>query len=170
LGALLKVELEVKWMQEYRYTHVGIVTILMILIAASFTAFMFDSGLKTAEGQDAIILKVTGLVVAGVFVLALASFYSFTIQIADGKLTFWFGLGLGKKSFSIEGIRSVGTVKNPWYYFWGIKSIPGGWLYSIAPGGRAIELIFKDSRKIRLGTNRSEEIKKRLDEAIGTST
>jgi len=155
--------------EEYRYTQVGTVTILMMLLAAVFTAFMFDAGLKSPEGQDATILKVTGLVVAGVFVLALASFYSFTIQIADGKLNFWFGFGVVGKSFPIKGIRSVETVKNPWYHLWGIKSIPGGWLYSIAPGGRAIELIFKDNRKIRLGTNRPEEIKQRLDEAIGRS-
>ena len=156
--------------EEFRYTQVGILTILMILLAAAFTAFVFAFGLKSTEGQDATILKVTGLVVAGVFVLALASFYSFTIQIADGKLNFWFGFGVGGKSFPIEGIRSVETVKNPWYYFWGIKSIPGGWLYSIAPGGRAIEMIFKDNRKIHLGTNRPEEIKQRLDKAIGRST
>ncbi len=156
--------------EEFRYTQVGILTILMILLAAAFSAFMFASGLKSTEGRDATILKVAGIVVAGVFVLALASFYSFTIQIADGKLNFWFGFGVGGKSFPIEGIRSVETVKNPWYYFWGIKSIPGGWLYSIAPGGRAIEMIFKDNRKIHLGTNRPEEIKQRLDKAIGRST
>ncbi len=156
--------------EEYRCTQVGIVTILMMLLAAVFTAFMFDSGLKSTEGQDAVILKVTSLVVAVVFVLALASFYSFTIQIADGILNFWFGFGVGRKSFPIEGIRSIETVKNPWYYLWGIKSIPGGWLYSIAPGGRAIELIIKDNRKIHLGTNRPEEIKRRLDKATGRST
>ncbi len=149
--------------EEYRYTQVGILTILMELLTVIFTAFMFDLAIKSNEGQDAVFLKVAGLVVAGVFVLALASFYSFTIQIANEKLNFWFGFGVGRKSFPIEGIRSVEIVKNPWYYFWGIKSIPGGWLYSIAAGGRAIELIFKDNKKIRLGTNSPEEIKQRLD-------
>ena len=47
--------------------------------------------------------------------------------------------------------------------------MPGGWLYSIAPGGRAIELIFNDIKKVRLGTNRPEEIKQRIDQAIGKS-
>ncbi len=156
--------------EEHRYTQVGRLTILMMLLAAVFTAFMFDSGLKSNEGQDATILKVTGLLVAGFFVLALASFYSFTIQIADGNIKFWFGFGVARKSLPLEGILSVEIVKNPWYYLWGIKSIPGGWLYSIAPGGRAIELIFKDDKKIHLGTNNSEEIKQRLDQAIGRAT
>ena len=154
---------------EHRYTQIGLITILMILLAGAFTAFMLASGLESTEGQGAPVLKVTGLVVAGVFVLLLASFYSFTIQIADGKLNFWFGFGAGRKSFPIAEIRSVEIVKNPWYYLWGIKSIPGGWLYSIAPGGRVIELLFKDNRVIQLGTNRPEEVKRSLDEAIGRS-
>ena len=154
---------------EYRYTQIGILTILMILLAAVFTALMFASGLNSTEGGDASVLKVTALVVAGLFVLVLASFYSFTIQIAAGKLNFWFGFGVARKSFPITEILSVEILKNPWYYLWGIKSIPGGWLYSIAPGGLVIELIFKDNRKIHLGTNRPAEIKHILDQAIGRS-
>ena len=152
---------------ESRYTQIGIITILMILLAAVFTAFALYSGINSAEGQSATMLKVTGLVVAGVFVLALASFYSFTIQIVDGKINSWFGFGVARKSFPLEEIRSVEVVENPWYYFWGIKSIPGGWLYSIAPGGQALELVIKDGKLIRLGTNRGEEIKQELDGVRG---
>jgi hypothetical protein len=154
--------------QEYKYTQVGIVTILMILLVGAVIAFLFNAGLKSTEGQDAAVLKVT-VVVTGVFILALALFYSFTIQIADGKLNFWFGFGVIRKSFPIEGIRSCEIVRTPWYYGWGIKSIPGGWLYSIAPGGRALELIFKDDRKIHLGTDRPGEIKQRIDMTIERS-
>jgi hypothetical protein len=64
----------------------------------------------------------------------------------------------------------VEVVQNPWYYFWGIKLIPGGWLYSIAPGGRAVELVMEDRKVIRLGTNRPEEIKQRIAAMVGIST
>ena len=154
--------------QEYKYTQVGIVTILMILLVGAVTVFFVGSGLKFTEGQDAAVLKVI-IVVAGAFILALVLFYSFTIQIADGKLNFWFGFGVIRKSFPIEGIRSCEIVRTPWYYGWGIKSIPGGWLYSVAPGGRALELIFKDDRMIHLGTDRPEEIKQRIDMTIDRS-
>lgn len=153
--------------EEYKYTQIGILTILMILAAAAITAFMIVSGIRSTEDQSATILKVTGLVVVGVFIMALASFYSFTIQISDGKLNFWFGFGIWGKSIPIDEIQSIKIVNNPWYYFWGIKSIPGGWLYSIAPGGQAIELITKGNvNKIHLGTNRPEEITRRLDIAM----
>jgi hypothetical protein len=151
---------------EYCYTQIGIITILMIALAAAFTAFVFISGLESIAGPG---LIVAGLVVVGLLILALASFYSFSIQIAGGRLNFWFGFGVGKRSIDIADIRSIEIVKTPWYYFWGIKSIPGGWLYSIAPGGRALELVFMDNRVIHLGTDRPEEIKARLDPMIGTS-
>jgi len=72
--------------EEYRYKQVGILTILMELLTATFTAFVFSSAINSAEGQDATLLKLTGIVVAGVFIVAFASFYSFTIQIADGNI------------------------------------------------------------------------------------
>jgi hypothetical protein len=147
---------------EFKYTQLGIVTIIMILLVGVLTAFIFDSAIKSAAGQAGTMLKVTGLVVAGILVLVLVSFYSFTIQVAEGRLSFWFGFGVARKSYPLEGINSVEVVQNPWYYFWGIKSIPGGWLYSIAPGGRAVELVMEDNKLIRLGTNHPEEIKQRL--------
>ena len=155
--------------EEYQHTQVGIVTILVILLSAAFTAFALVSALQSAEGQTATLLSITGFVVTGVFILVLVAFNSFTIQIAHGTVTFWFGWGVARQSLPIEAIRSVEVVRNPWYYFWGIKSIPGGWLYSIAPGGQSIELVLKDHRKIRLGTNRAEEIKLRLRQAMERS-
>jgi len=153
----------------YQHRQVGIVTILMIVVSAVFTAFVLVSALQSAEGP-ATLLTVTGLVVTGGFILALMAFYAFTIQIADRAVTFWFGWGVGKQSLPLDAIQSVEIVRNPWYYLWGIKSIPGGWLYSIAPGGLALELVLKDQRKIRLGTNRAEEVKLRLKQAMERST
>ena len=155
--------------EEYQHTQVGIVTILVILLSAAFTAFVLVSALQSAQGQTATLLGITGFVVTGVFILVLVVFNSFTIRIAPGTVSFWFGWGVARQSLPIEAIRSVEIVRNPWYYFWGIKSIPGGWLYSIAPGGRSIELVLKDHRKIRLGTNRAEEIELRLRQAMERS-
>jgi hypothetical protein len=149
---------------EYRHTQVGTLTIVIIALAAILTAFALYSASKAAEGDEVTVVKLTGLAVVGVFAFVLASFYAFTIEIVDGELRFWFGWGVARRSVPSEEIRSVEVVRVPWYYFWGIKSISGGWLYSIAPGGRAIELVLKDGRKILLGTDRPEEIKLRLDE------
>ena len=147
---------------EYKYTQVGFVTIIMILLVGALTWLIFNAAIKSSDGQSETTLKSTGLVVAGFFIFVLAAFYSFTIQVAEGKLSFWFGFGVARKSIPLEDIHSVEVVKNPWYYFWGIKSIPRGWLYSIAPGGRVVELVMADGKLIRLGTNRPEDIRQRL--------
>ena len=149
--------------EEYRYTQVGTTTIIMILLVAVFTAFMIIPALESSSG--AVIVGV-GLLVVGLFVLTLASFYSFTIQIVGGSLTFWFGFGVSRKTIDIKQIQSIEIVKTPWYYFWRIKSIPGGWLYSIAPGCKAIELVFRDDKKFLLGTNHPDEIMERLNQEI----
>jgi len=147
---------------DYKYTQVGFVIIIMILLVGAYTAFVFDSAIKSAASQSATTMKLAGLVTGCVFVVVLASFYSFTIQISDKKLSFWFGVGMVRKSIPLQEICSVEVVKNPWYYFGGIKSIPGGWLYSIVIGGRAVELVLADGKLIRLGTNRPEEIRQSL--------
>jgi hypothetical protein len=153
----------------YQHRQVGIVTILVIGLSAIFTAFALVSALQSAEGLSTTVLLVTGLVVTGVFILTLMAFYAFTIQITDRTVSFWFGWGVGKQSLPFDTIQSVEIVRNPWYYLWGVKSIPGGWLYSIAPGGRALELVLKDHRKIRLGTDQVEEVQLRLKQAMKLS-
>ena len=153
--------------EEYKYTQVGTATIILILLAGAFTAFVIINGFRSNTRP---VLMGVVLLVVGLFILALASFYAFTIQIVRGKVTIWFGFGVGRKSFAMSDIQSIEMVKTPWYYFWGIKSIPGGWLYSIAPGGQALELILIDSSKIHLGTDRAAEIKERIESVMGTAT
>ena len=94
-------------------------------------------------------------------------FIHFPARYLAGRLSFWFGFGVARKSIRLEDIRSVEVVVNPWYYFWGIKSIPGGCLYSITPGGRAVEVVLENKKLIRLGTNIADEIKEKLDESRG---
>ena len=99
------------------------------------------------------------------YVLGIASFHSFTIEVSEEKLKFRFGIGMIQKSYFIEEIKSVKEVVNPWYYFWGVKSIPGGWFYAIAPG-EAVEIILKNGKIVQLGTNQSKMLKEAIEAAI----
>jgi len=69
-----------------------------------------------------------------------------------------------RKSFSLSEIQSAQKVINPWYYLWGVKSIPGGWLYAIAPGA-AVEIVLENGKIIRLGTNQPKILKQAIDTA-----
>ena len=145
--------------QSYKHTQIGAWTVLILLLVGAFIVPVVLSMLS--NGQQAV-----ALVTAFLYCLVLALFYALTVEVSEGKLSFWFGIGIIRKSYSFEEIQAVTEVKNPWYYLWGIKSIPDGWLYAIAPG-TALEIVLKSGKKIRLGTNEPQELKQAIDAASG---
>ena len=143
---------------EYKHTQFGALTLTVLFLAGILTAYIILPML--ADGR-----LVVAFVTLGLYLLIVALFYAFTVEISDRKLKFWFGIRVISKSYSLEEIQSTKEVQNPWYYLWGIKSIPGGWLYAIGPGS-AVEIVFKNSKIIRLGTNQPKELKQAIDDAI----
>ena len=99
-----------------------------------------------------------------IYLIGLVMFYSLTVELSAEKLKFWFGIGVVRKTIALSEIQATKVVKNPWYYFWGVKGIPGGWFYAIAPG-TAVEIELSDGKIIQLGTNQP----KKLNQAIETA-
>ncbi|EKD25268.1 MAG: hypothetical protein ACD_80C00092G0012 [uncultured bacterium (gcode 4)] len=106
-------------------------------------------------------LLVTATMALIVFILA--SFASLQVSI-DGKyLRIKFGYGIFQKKFSLNDILSAKTVKNHWWYGWGIR----GWLwpkmriYNVS-GFDAVEIQLKNGKTYRIGTDEP----KKLEEAI----
>ena len=143
---------------KYKHTQFGVLTFIILLLPGVLVAPITFSML--ADGRVGI-----ASVILGLFLLILALFFAFTVEISDSRLRFWFGIGGIRKSYLLEEIRSAQEVKNPWYYLWGVKSIPGGWLYAIAPGS-AVEILLKNGKIIRLGTNEPKKLKLAIDNAI----
>jgi hypothetical protein len=75
-----------------------------------------------------------------------------TVEVNDQLLKIQFGFGVIRKVFLLKEIDSYRAVKNPWYYFWGIRFIGSGWLYNVS-GTDAVELQMKGGRKYRIGTD-----------------
>ena len=61
------------------------------------------------------------------------------VEIDDRFLVCRFGIGLIRKRFDLGEISSVKTVRNRWYYGWGIRWTPHGWLFNAA-GLDAVEI------------------------------
>jgi len=57
----------------------------------------------------------------------------------------------------LDEIASVKTVKNHWYYGWGIRLIPHGWLFNVS-GFEAIEIVMKNGKVYRIGTDEAEKL------------
>jgi hypothetical protein len=76
-----------------------------------------------------------------------------------------FGLGVIRKVFLLKDIEACRVVKNPWYYGWGIRFTPRGWLFNVS-GFSALELQMKSGKLYRIGTDDAEGLAKAVDEAL----
>lgn len=90
-------------------------------------------------------------------------FYKLKVEVNDIEITLTFGVGVIKKRIELSQIQSVEAVKNKFWYGWGIRLTPHGWLWNIA-GYDAVELTYKQSkRKFRIGCENSAELKASID-------
>jgi hypothetical protein len=85
-------------------------------------------------------------------VVCLVLFAALTVKVDSRDVSLRFGIGVIRKKFPVSGIESAGIVRNPWYYGWGIRKTPDGWLYNVS-GVSAVELRMIGGEKYRIGTN-----------------
>ncbi len=56
-------------------------------------------------------------------------------------------------------------MRNPWYYGWGIRLTPTGWMYNIS-GLDAVQLQLASGKRFRIGTDEPVQLKSAIDRAI----
>ncbi len=87
-----------------------------------------------------------------VLVVCLFLFAVLNVRVDHEQIIIRFGIGLIRKTFPVKNIESHSVVRNPWYYGWGIRRTPHGWLYNVS-GFSAVELLMKDGKSCRIGTD-----------------
>jgi hypothetical protein len=120
------------------------------------------------HGFDEPALAIVLIFVIITFIICLLAFYRLTITVSDSRVGFSMGTGLIKKYYPLEEIESCRPVSNPPFYGIGIHWTPDGWLYNVS-GRKAIELTFKNRKKIRIGTDRPEEIAALINLMLGNT-
>ena len=83
------------------------------------------------------------------FLLFLLNFYRLKVEVYHQEISVSFGIGLIKKKININDIESVDAVRNSFWYGWGIRLTPHGWLWNIS-GYEAVELSFKKNENLEL--------------------
>lgn len=96
-------------------------------------------------------------VVLIVLVVVSALFANLTVTVSSGRLFVRFGVGLIRKSFRIGDIVRVEAVRNRWYYGWGVRYTPHGWLLNVS-GLDAVEITLGNGRTYRIGTDEPEAL------------
>ena len=129
-------------MTEYRHTQVG----TLVLVLSGIVLILLATLMITIEAHP------IAVVVVILLLLCIAMFNSLTVEVTDIAVRVRFGPGPIGKSFRLSAIRQVRTVRNPWYYGWGIRWFPRGWLFNVS-GFDAVELVMLDGRVYRIGTD-----------------
>ncbi|MFC2018513.1 hypothetical protein ACFLU4_00975 [Chloroflexota bacterium] len=104
-----------------------------------------------------------------VFVILLVTLWLFsglTVMVDEHAIQVRFGPGVIKKTIKLADIQSAKPVRNKWWYGWGIRAIPGGWLYNIS-GLDAVELLMMDGRIYRVGTDEQQQLSDFIQERLG---
>jgi len=113
------------------------------------------AGALTALNTPSSALVPIGITV--VFVLCAFVFHALTVSVSRDAIVLRFGIGLIRKRFAVADVQKVVTVRNHWYYGWGIKLTPHGWLYNVS-GFDAVEIQLSNGRKYRIGTDEPAEL------------
>ena len=103
------------------------------------------------------------------FVVLAWLFGSLTVSVGDGAVEIRFGPGLLRKRWALDGFTSVAVARNKWWYGWGIRLIPNGWLYNVS-GLDAVELVRTSGRVLRIGTDEPEVLAEALRAALARSS
>lgn len=141
--------------RDYQRTQVGRIT--LTAGGASMAAVALWS-LCIASAAPLAILVVPALLVA--------LFSTLTVTVSGAGVDVAFGPGLIRRRIPLARIRSVRAVRNAWYYGWGIRMTPHGWLWSVSGLG-GVELEFTDGRRFRIGSDEPESLAAAVDGALG---
>jgi hypothetical protein len=143
-------------MQEnYNHTQIG-----YLIIYIFGTMIILIMTLQALDGYNFV-----ASIVFVLMVLSLFLFYKLNVSINEKTISIKFGLGLIKKTFRIQDIKSCQITKTPWYWGWGIRLIPKGYLYNVS-GFYSVELAMKNGSVNRIGTDEPEELLKSIQESL----
>jgi len=141
----------------YRHTQVGTI----VLLGLGFGVAVCAVALSVAS----VPVEVLAAVIA-VMILCMILFGTLTAEVTEDRVTVWFGPGLIRKSFPIERINSAQPVRNRWYYGWGIRLTPQGWMFNVS-GLDAVELELTNGRRFRIGTDEPGPLAEAIEQARG---
>ena len=153
-------------MTSYKQTQIGY---LMLVITLTVLA-LFALAYITARAEPPSYYSGTNFLITAIMVLILfilASFTTLTTSIDKNCLQIKFGYGIFRKKFLLSEIVSTKQVKNHWYYGWGIRLWlwPKMWIYNVS-GFDAVEIIMRNGRIYRMGTDVPSELETTIKRAI----
>ena len=139
-------------MAAYNHTQPGNAS--RFSLGAMFVLVLFAAVMVGPRDPQAI--WTFGLIALLLFVTLLL-FHCLTVEIARGYLRLKFGVGLIRKSFRIKEIENAEPIRTRWWYGWGIRLTPHGWLFSVS-GFDAVKITLRNGRRYAIGTDEPDKL------------
>ena len=130
----------------YRHTQVSAATIAVLAIVWATALWL------SPRPSHPVMVTVT--VILGCL---LVLFSTLTVVVRDQAIDVFFGPRLIRRRIPLRRIREVRVVRTPWYYGWGIRLTPSGWLWNVSGLG-GVEIQFDDGHRFRIGSDEPEEL------------
>lgn len=96
--------------------------------------------------------------------LCLLLFPTLTVVVQRDRIQCFFGLGLVRRQLPMRDIVEVSIARNHWLHGWGLRLIPGGWLWNVS-GFDAVELRLQGGKRFRIGTDQPEALYAAIERA-----
>jgi len=137
----------------YRHTQFGWFTL-------GTTLLLFPVAAAALWSSDPVTL-----VFASIAIVLLALLFGWlTVDIDNRRLLIKMGIGLIRRAIPLKNVRAFAPVTNRWYYGWGVRLTPYGMLYNVS-GLRAVEVLFENGRRVRIGTDEPDALVRALSAA-----
>lgn len=104
--------------------------------------------------------------VAAILASLIVLFGWLTVEVDDEKVSCLFGFGWPRKRIPLDDIASVEIVRNKWWYGFGIRLTPSGWMFNIQ-GLDAVMVERKSGKKFRIGTDEPADLAEAIESALG---
>ncbi|MGA1863657.1 MAG: hypothetical protein ACMUHX_01210 [bacterium] len=142
--------------KKYRHKQFGTLVLVSLIIGICLVLLIsFNKG-----GSRPLTISLISILF-----ICILLFYSLTVEIEDGILKIRFGIGLIQKKIDLTEVESAKAVRNHWYYGWGIRLTPHGWLFNVS-GLDAVEISLSSGKTYRIGTDRPQELTEAINGEI----
>lgn len=146
---------------QYSHTQTGWLTLVAVLAAAAMLLSIYMSAGELGTALSALMIFSSAiLLLCGVL------FSSLTVGVSPEGLSWHFGPGWPRWSMPIEEIASVARVRPAWWWGWGIRWTPSGWLYNVS-GRQAVIVHRRDGTSVMIGSDQPHELAVAIQRAMG---
>ena len=155
-------------MTTYKHTQIGYLMLVVTLAVLVFFAWLQ----MTARAEPPSVNSGPNFAVTAIMILILfilTSFTTLTTSIDKNCFRIKFGYGIFARTFPLNQVASVRSVKNHWYYGWGVRVWfwPYMWVYNVS-GFDAVEIIMRNGKMYRVGTDTPRELEFAIKQVIHT--